>query len=113
MRKSFATILLFVFVLTIQGYAQSITGSLNGRVVDQQGSAVPEAKVTAIEPTKKVTVVTNATGVGDFSIRSRNRGRTGLLEKPRREIVQTAAPRQPFVRRIGRLEIDVVNAGGS
>src|ERR1039457_2104860 len=68
MRTLFATILLLVFVLAIQGYAQSITGSLNGRVVDQQGSAVPDAKVTAIEPTKKVTVTTNTTGVGDFSI---------------------------------------------
>jgi hypothetical protein len=61
-------ILLILFVLAVQGYAQSITGSLNGRVVDQQGSAVPDARVTAFEPTKKVTVATNATGVGDFSI---------------------------------------------
>src|SRR5690349_21513039 len=57
-----------VFVLAIQGYAQSITGSLNGRVVDQQGSAVPDARVTATEPTKKFTTTTNSTGVGDFSI---------------------------------------------
>jgi hypothetical protein len=68
MRKLSATILLIVFVLAVQGYAQSITGSLNGRVVDQQGSAVPGAKVTATEPTKKLTVATNTTGVGDFSI---------------------------------------------
>jgi Carboxypeptidase regulatory-like domain/TonB-dependent Receptor Plug Domain len=68
MRKLSATILLVLFVLAVQGYAQSITGSLNGRVVDQQSSAVPDAKVTAFEPTKKVTVVTNTTGVGDFSI---------------------------------------------
>ena len=68
MRKLSATILLFVFVLAVQGYAQSITGSLNGRVVDQQGSAVPNARVTATEPTKKVTVTTNSTGAGDFSI---------------------------------------------
>jgi hypothetical protein len=67
MRK-LATILLIAFVFAIQGYAQSITGSLNGRVVDQQGSAVPDAKVTAFEPTKKVTSVTNTTGLGDFSV---------------------------------------------
>src|ERR1017187_8027652 len=47
MRKLSATILFIVFVLAVQGYAQSITGSLNGRVVDQQGSAVPNAKVTS------------------------------------------------------------------
>jgi len=57
-----------VFVLAIQGYAQSITGSLNGRIVDQQGSAVPDARVTATEPTKNFTTTTNSTGVGDFSI---------------------------------------------
>src|SRR4051794_23189590 len=68
MRKLSARMLLIAFVLAVQGYTQSITGSLNGRVVDQQGSAVPDARVTAFEPTKKVTVVTNTTGVGDFSI---------------------------------------------
>src|ERR1035438_6795690 len=68
MRKLSATILLIVFVLAVQGYAQSITGSLNGRVVDQQGSAVPNARVTATEPTKKLTVTTNTTEAGDFSV---------------------------------------------
>src|ERR1039457_2056996 len=68
MRKLSATILFIVFVLAVQGYAQSITGSLNGHVVDQQGSAVPNANVTAIEATKKLTVATNTTGAGDFSI---------------------------------------------
>ena len=68
MRRLSATILLIPFVLAVQGYAQSITGSLNGRVVDQQGSAVPNARVTATEPTKKLTVATNTTEAGDFSI---------------------------------------------
>ena len=68
MRRLSATILLIAFVLAVQGYAQSITGSLNGRVVDQQGSAVPNARVTATEATKKLTVATNTTGAGDFSI---------------------------------------------
>src|ERR1039457_2205409 len=68
MRKISATIFLIVFVLAVQGYAQSITGSLNGRIVDQQGSAVPNARVTATEATKKLTVATNSTGAGDFSI---------------------------------------------
>jgi len=59
---------LILFLLGVQSYAQSITGSLNGRVVDQQGSAVPNARVTATEPTKKLTVNTNTTVAGDFSI---------------------------------------------
>src|SRR5271165_1624646 len=68
MRKLSTTILLILFVLGVQAYAQSITGSLNGRVVDQQGSAVPNARVTATEPTKKLTVATNSTELGDFSV---------------------------------------------
>src|SRR3982751_2824029 len=67
MRRLSATIFILL-VLAIQGFAQSITGSLNGRIVDQQGSAVPDAKVTATEPTKKVSVVSNSTALGDFSI---------------------------------------------
>ena len=68
MRKQSTKILLILLALAIQGFAQSVTGSLNGRVVDQQGSAIPDARVTATEPTKKFTVATNTTGVGDFSI---------------------------------------------
>ena len=68
MRKISATILLIAFVLAVQGYAQSITGSINGRVVDPQGSAVPNARVTAFEPTKNTTAFSNSTGTGDFSI---------------------------------------------
>ena len=68
MRRLLAAISLAASVFTLQGFAQSITGSLNGRVVDQQGSAVPDAKVTAIEATKKTNVFSNTTAVGDFSI---------------------------------------------
>jgi hypothetical protein len=68
MRRVSATILLVLFVLAIQGYAQSITGSLNGRVVDQQAAAVPNARVTAIEQSKNTEVTTNSTAAGDFSI---------------------------------------------
>jgi len=68
MRKLSTTILLIQFVLAVSAYAQSFTGSLNGRVVDQQGAAVPDARVTATEPTKKLTVATNTTSAGDFSI---------------------------------------------
>ncbi|HVW83274.1 MAG TPA: carboxypeptidase-like regulatory domain-containing protein, partial [Bryobacteraceae bacterium] len=57
-----------MFVLAFQAYAQNITGSMTGRIVDQQGAAVPNATVTANEPAKKVNVSTKTTGEGDFSI---------------------------------------------
>jgi len=70
MRKVSLTILLFLFVLAIQGYAQSITGSINGRVIDQQGAIIPNATVTATEPTTKLTATTQTTSAGEFSIAS-------------------------------------------
>lgn len=68
MRKVSAMILLFLCVFAMGAYAQNITGSMSGRVVDQQGAAVPNATVTAIEPTKGVNTVTKTSESGDFSI---------------------------------------------
>jgi hypothetical protein len=49
-------------------YSQNITGSITGRVVDQQDAGVPGATVVALEPSKKVTVTTTTTKEGDFSL---------------------------------------------
>src|SRR4051812_17734219 len=68
MRRISATILLLLFVLAFQGYAQNITGSMGGRVVDQQGSAVPNATVTATESAKKVVISTKSTEQGEFNL---------------------------------------------
>ena len=64
MRKVFLLILISLFVLALQGYAQNITGSMSGRVVDAQGAAVPNATVTANEPAKLVNVSTKSTDQG-------------------------------------------------
>jgi hypothetical protein len=58
MRKVSLTILVSLFVLAFQGYAQNITGSISGRVVDAQGAAVPNATVTATEPARQVNETT-------------------------------------------------------
>jgi hypothetical protein len=68
MRKVSLQILLFLFVLAVEGYAQSITGTISGHVVDQQGASIPNAKVTATEPSKKTTVGTATNTAGDFTI---------------------------------------------
>ncbi|HLH20075.1 MAG TPA: carboxypeptidase regulatory-like domain-containing protein [Bryobacteraceae bacterium] len=67
MNKLSATIL-FLLVLGAQVRAQSITGTVNGRVVDSAGAAVPNAKVTATEPTREASFPTVTTATGDFSI---------------------------------------------
>jgi outer membrane receptor protein involved in Fe transport len=67
MRKT-TTGILILLMLGVSGFAQTITGSMTGRVVDQQGSAVPNALVTANEPAKRVALNNKTTSSGDFSI---------------------------------------------
>ena len=68
MRKVSTTILTSLFVLALEGYAQNITGSMSGRVVDASGAAVPDAVVTATEPAKLVNIRTVTTKQGEFSL---------------------------------------------
>ena len=74
MRKVSVMILLSLLVLAIQGYAQTITGSMSGRVIDQQGAAVPNATVTATEPTRKTTNTAKTNGQGEFQFAGLNPG---------------------------------------
>jgi hypothetical protein len=67
MRRVSLTILASLF-LASAGYAQNITGSMSGRVVDQQGNVVPNATVNAIEPSKKLTITTKSTDAGEFNL---------------------------------------------
>src|SRR5260370_19977858 len=68
MRKVSMQILVPLFVLAAQGYAQNITGSMSGRIVDPSGAAVPDATVLATEAAKKTIVKTITTSQGDFSL---------------------------------------------
>jgi Carboxypeptidase regulatory-like domain len=63
MYKRSVSIFLLFFPLVFSGFGQSISGSIAGRVVDQQGAVVANASVTIVEPTKNVTVNVN-TGEG-------------------------------------------------
>jgi hypothetical protein len=67
MRKSTSN-LGILFLVAVTGCAQTITGSMSGRIVDQQGSAVPNATVTAIEPATKVSLTTKTGVGGEFAI---------------------------------------------
>jgi hypothetical protein len=66
LRKLSATIFLFVCISVSHAYAQTITGSISGRVMDQQGAAVAGATVTAIEPDKNITATMKTGEQGDF-----------------------------------------------
>jgi hypothetical protein len=57
---------LFAVVVVFQASAQNISGSISGHVIDQQGAAIPNTTVTAVEPAKKLTVTTKTNDQGDF-----------------------------------------------
>ena len=57
-----------MFALALQGYAQNITGSMAGRVTDQQGASISNAVVTVTQPSTHVTVTQKTTAGGDFSV---------------------------------------------
>jgi hypothetical protein len=68
MRRVSMTILVSLLALAVHAYAQNITGSMSGRVVDQQGAVVGNATVAAVEKDKKVNTVTKTNDSGEFTI---------------------------------------------
>jgi hypothetical protein len=66
MSKVSRVIFASVFVLASRGYAQNISGSMAGRIVDQQGAAVPGASVTTAEPNRKISVTAKTNDAGEF-----------------------------------------------
>ena len=65
MRKT-TLILIGLLLAGFVGYAQTINGSIAGRVVDAQGAVIPNAAVTVTEPSKNVKVTTRTTAAGEF-----------------------------------------------
>src|SRR6476661_1927904 len=67
MRKT--TMMLVGLLLTgLPGFAQTISGSIAGRVVDAQGAVVPNASVTVTEPSKNLRVSSKTSAGGDFLV---------------------------------------------
>jgi hypothetical protein len=64
MRKVSAMIFLALSMLVVGAYAQNITGSIAGRVLDQQGASGPDATVTVTDLAKKITVNTKTSSEG-------------------------------------------------
>jgi len=67
MLKVSTSILLLSSVLALHNWAQSISGTLSGRVVDQQGAVVADASVTVLEPAKNLTETVKTGSGGEFS----------------------------------------------
>jgi hypothetical protein len=67
MRKT-TMFLVGLLLAGLSGYAQTISGSMSGRVVDSQGAVVPGATVTVAEPAKDVKVATKTSNGGDFNV---------------------------------------------
>src|SRR5580704_157185 len=68
MRRVSPAILVTLLGFAVHGYGQNITGSMSGRVVDQQGAVVSNATVRAIEKDKQVNTVTKTTDSGEFTL---------------------------------------------
>src|SRR3984957_4727123 len=67
MRKT-TMIPVWLFLISLSGYAQTIDGSMTGRVVDPQGAVIAKAAITVAEPAKDVRILTKTTAAGDFTV---------------------------------------------
>jgi hypothetical protein len=68
MRKVPISVLLSALILAVQGYAQNITGSISGRVVDPSGAVIPDATIQANDSVRNTIVKTITTPQGEFSL---------------------------------------------
>jgi hypothetical protein len=66
MRKVSATILLVAVVSVLPVWGQTISGSIAGRLLDQQGAVVSNAAITVNEPTKNLVLSTKSNDQGTF-----------------------------------------------
>jgi hypothetical protein len=68
MRRVSPQILLPFLLGAAQVFAQNITGSISGRVIDPSGAAIPNATIIATGAVQNTTVKTITTAQGDFSL---------------------------------------------
>src|ERR1700739_2151899 len=61
--------LLFLCLPTLQGLAQTVTGTIRGTITDPSGAIVSGATVTATNTASAVATATKTNGTGEYSIR--------------------------------------------
>ena len=91
MRRAVLALFVISVLLAVPAIAQQTAGNINGRVLDEQGAAVPGATVTATETATGFsrTVVSDATGnfklmslpVGTYDVRAELQGFQPLMTK--------------------------------
>src|SRR6202035_1290899 len=67
MRKT-TMMLVGLLLAGLPGFAQTISGSIAGRVIDAQGAVVPNASVTVTESSKNLRVSSKTSAGGDFLV---------------------------------------------
>lgn len=78
-----SSIFLLCCALVSQVCAQSVSGTISGRVLDPQGAAVAGASVTVLDPAKNVTANVKAGSGGEFSFTALQPGNYNLsVESP-------------------------------
>ena len=78
MRAISKAIFASVFMLACTSYGQT-TGSIAGRVVDQQGATIANASVSALERERKVTLTVTTNEQGDFGFSSLQPGNYNVI----------------------------------
>src|SRR5579863_4096481 len=68
-RFGLPVILLSVCLPTLQGMAQTVTGTIRGTITDPSGAIVSGATVTATNAASGVATATKTNGTGEYSIR--------------------------------------------
>src|SRR5580704_1666568 len=68
-RFALPMILLSLCLITLQGRAQTVTGTIRGTITDPSGAIVSGASVTATNTASSVATVTRTNGSGEYSIR--------------------------------------------
>ena len=59
---------LWLLVLALPAFSQTIDGSITGRTVDSSGAAIQNASITVQESSKDLKVVTKSTTEGNFTV---------------------------------------------
>src|SRR5260221_12555263 len=67
MTRLFREIILITFFSSLT-YAQSVSGNLSGRVLDQTGAAIQNAAVTVADKARNLTRKTSSDSAGDFQV---------------------------------------------